>query len=556
MVPDLELTENDRRGVVARGAEAPLLGTLRPGAVRTELIAASWREWLKAAVLASVVLGLIALGFMGLIDCLVSNPNQRGWIIIGLMYYVGSIWIQAYDSLTVILWRKFYLRVVVHRTESTTLFEAITKRLEELAETRPSVSSRDVEAFTKYDSATGVNMVKFNFWGTRPHQLSFQLTSPVGAGRSRTVTVDYSFGDSMILGRDAHVERNRSMVLWLRTSKEHVVEDKLLLQHWCEECVSESMAPPPDRVEVYGLQESSADWVPEWKLERTKSLKLSGSVGERFYLERSKVNELRADASLWSQRSLRLYMVTGPPGVGKTEFTVWLAGVLRFPIYRLNLTMGSLTDARLAQLLSQSSVRHETVVVQIDEFQEVLRRWDTNDRSISVTPGGFNEVLQGSASLAKGVIVLTGTSEAASECRRKTYTALFRRFHMQIELGYLERADTICFYRRFLMEFVDNSEDDWQACETQFSACLLAHAPQHVSIDMIKQFLMRRITSACAAGLITQCKDAATFHVVPSGKIQLQQFLNCGPAMEAFFQTYATGDCLERVRRIDDICES
>ena len=187
------------------------------------------------------------------------------------------------------------------------------------------------------------------------------------------------------------------------------------------------MAPPPDRVEVYGLQESSREWVPEWKLERTRDLKSPFDTGECFYLQREVFNEITADARIWAKRSLRLYMVTGPPGVGKTEFTVWLAGSLRLPIYRLSLTMDSLTDARLAQMLSQNMMKHEAVVVQIDEIQEVLSRWDANSsgQGIAVTPGGFNAILQGSTTFSKGGIVLTGSADVAIEAHGRSIQYIY-----------------------------------------------------------------------------------------------------------------------------------
>ena len=204
--------------------------------------------------------------------------------------------------------------------------------------------------------------------------------------------------------------------------------------------------------------------MPEWKLERTRSLKSPLQTGGGFYLQREVFNDITADARIWAKRSLRLYMVTGPPGVGKTEFTVWLAGSLRLPIYRLSLTMDSLTDARLAQMLSQNMMKHEAVVVQIDEFQEVLSRWKPNSsgQGIAVTPGGFNEILQGSTTLSKGVIVLTGSADVASEAHRYRYPALFRRFQIQIKLRYLTFDDAGKFFRSFLLEFVDQSEKEWQ----------------------------------------------------------------------------------------------
>ena len=256
--------------------------------------------------------------------------------------------------------------------------------------------------------------------------------------------------------------------------------------------------PPPGRVDVYGPQESSSDWVHEWALERTKVFKSSGRVGTQFYLERQDCEEIRADAELWAHRSLRLYMVTGPPGVGKTEFTVWLAGQMDLPIYRLSLTTPRLTDARLSQLLSQNSMKHKQVLVQIDEFQEVLRRWQFEPKSIDITPGGFNEVLQGSATLTRGVIVLTGLDDVVSEVNLNAHPALYRRFHVKVGLGYLGRSDIETFFRHFLEEFVTgNSEEDWQAWQARFMSSVKRQGrDQGVSIDMLVQFLMAQITKA------------------------------------------------------------
>ena len=131
-----------------------------------QLVRARWLEWAKTGALCWVLLGLSIVGFLGLMDCMVSNPNQRGWVIIGLMYYLGTIWNRACESLKDILWKKRYIRVVIDRTASHTLFEAITKRLESLAEQSGALlSSRDVEAFTPYDPTTGMRVVQFSFWG-------------------------------------------------------------------------------------------------------------------------------------------------------------------------------------------------------------------------------------------------------------------------------------------------------------------------------------------------------------------------------------------------------
>ena len=206
--------------------------------------------------------------------------------------------------------------------------------------------------------------------------------------------------------------------------------------------------------------------------------------------------------------------------------------------------MDSLTDARLAQMLSQNMMKHEAVVVQIDEFQEVLSRWDTNALSgqgISVTPGGFNEILQGSTTVSKGVIVLTGTADVASDFHTRKYPALFRRFQIQIKLRYLILDDAGKFFRSFLLEFVVNSDNEWQVWEAQFCTCLVKDGPKHINIDMLKQFLMRRITEACAAGLLLAIPGTDKYSVIPARKAQFRQLLFCEASMKQFFQAYAAG---------------
>ena len=205
------------------------------------------------------------------------------------------------------------------------------------------------------------------------------------------------------------------------------------------------------------------------------------------------------------------------------------------PIYRLSLTMESLTDARLAQLLSQNMMKHEAVVVQIDEFQEVLSGWKKACKKISVTPGGFNEVLQGSATLAKGVIVLTGTADVASAAHRRAYPALFRRFQLQIKLEHLEIEDTVRFFRSFLSEFVDNSDDEWLAWEQQFRACVKEYEPESVSIDMIKQLLMRRITTASAKEFVDSAAGVDKYRIKADCKQKVEELLMNRDSMKEFF---------------------
>lgn len=110
-------------------------------------------------------------------------------------------------------------------------------------------------------------------------------------------------------------------------------------------------------------------------------LKNSLSVGDMFYLERTASERILLDANLWSKTSLRIYVVLGPPGVGRSEFIVWLAGQLRLPPNRLSLHSSKLTDDVWAQVLSQNWLKHDSALVQLDEPQHASKRWSDGDKN-------------------------------------------------------------------------------------------------------------------------------------------------------------------------------
>ena len=270
------------------------------------------------------------------------------------------------------------------------------------------------------------------------------------AADGRLVCIRYSRGDDVQTGRDNHTERKEMLHISMISTAQRIVDDKALLVRWCVECVQAAVTPPVDVVEVYGLQQASKEWTPDWQLERTRLLKNSQSVGERFYLERAASKDILIDASLWSTTSLRIYVVVGPPGVGKSEFIVWLAGQLRLPLYRLSLHSPKLTDDILAQVLSHNWLKHDAALVQLDEFQTALASWTVcnekyDGRHEGITAAGLCEVLQGATTMSRGVIILSGTEELSNHTYREHFRVLFRRLNRSIIFNYLEETD-ICIY--------------------------------------------------------------------------------------------------------------
>jgi len=277
--------------------------------------------------------------------------------------------------------------------------------------------------------------------------------------------------------------------------------DKELLRRWLHFCVERYREPPRDVVEVIALDQSSTDWVPEWKTRCVRPMRRSDGVGHGFFLKRPSITPLLADACTWCGKELRVYLIVGPAGTGKTELTIWLAGHLKVPLYRISLNDPRLTDQLFAQLVSPTSLRHDNALIQIDEFQETLHRWKRADgyQSKGVSVGGFCEVLQGSNSLARGFIVLSGTQELAETMRDPAFAAVFRRIAVTTALDWLSAEDLQLFFCRFIADFVPG-------CPTEELHCRSADFVRQdgpwgglhghrISIDMVKQFLMLRISS-------------------------------------------------------------
>ena len=150
-----------------------------------------------------------------------------------------------------------------------------------------------------------------------------------------------------------------------------------------------------------------------------------------------------------------MHLVLGPPGVGKSEFIVWLAGKLRLPVYRISLHSPKLTDDMLAQVLSHSWLKHDAAVVQLDEFQGALRRWkaDSEDhvrRNQGISAEGLCEVLQGATTLSRGVVILSGTEELNEDACRLEFGALYRSFNRTITISWLAEDDIRKYLREFL----------------------------------------------------------------------------------------------------------
>jgi hypothetical protein len=337
---------------------------------------------------------------------------------------------------------------------SGTLFNAVADHIENVAETTKEMYSSELEGSTIYDKSMGRTQVKLRFWGRDTRTVLLQL--PGG----RRLSASYSRGDDVVCGRDHAVTTRECFVLCLRASSDRLA-DKKFLQEWLLSCVELFRKPAENVVEVIALDQSSSDWIPEWQTRCVRSMKRSDGIGNGFFLQRKNIRPMLVDASLWSGKELRIYLVMGPPGTGKTELTIWLAGYLRVPLYRLSLNDARLSDQIFAQLVSPQSLRHDNAVIQIDEFQETLARWKESYNGKGVSMGGFCEVLQGSNSLARGFIVLSGTQELNETMTDPAFAAVFRRISITpTRLDWLSAEDLQTFFVQFVVAFVLECDKD------------------------------------------------------------------------------------------------
>ena len=427
------------------------------------------------------------------------QTSYRVWLMVALIPTLNWVFRLAWQQSQPVL-AKFrgHIRMEVDSVRSPTLFHAVADRIEKVAEEKDTTASVDCEGTTEYNKSSGRTEVRLRYWSSRERSVPLRLEG------DRKMMVMYVRGDDVVCGRDQSVQNRECFILELASSGS-TIADKGYLKTWLLSCIDLYVQPPEKVVEVLALDQSSTDWVPEWKTRCVKPLRQSDGVGHAFFLHRDSIDPLLADACTWCGKELRIYLITGPPGSGKTELTIWLAGYLRVPVYRLSLNDPRLSDQVFAQLISPMRLRHDNSVIQIDEFQETLARWEKGDgesrgASRGVSMGCFCEVLQGSNSLARGFVVLSGTEQLIDTMNDPQFASVFRRIAITTKLDWLSRDDLRRFFSRFVLDFVPGcTAEEMESYAKAFVSEDGPWSARKVSIDMAKQFLTLRISSFRAA---------------------------------------------------------
>lgn len=491
------------------------------------------RGCLSIALLAMLILMPAVVVAQVLITEWRTRPSQRGWLVLGFGYYIAGALRHLWTKLSQLCMENFYLRLELRRMNNSTLFDAVTEALASEAEKTGDSCSPDQDIMQDHDSLTGKLTIKLRYWGSQNRTVYVRLYpgDPSEAEEGVHICVCFKPGEDVVCGREHRLQRREVLVIWARTSPANVMSHKDLVIRWLEGAYQNYVKPVKNVVDINALQESSSDWVPEWKFERARPCKNVELTGQGFFLKNQCINNTLLDAKLWASTALRVYLIMGPPGVGKSEVTVWIAGQLGLPIYRLSLLSGTLSDERLAQLLSPSSLKVDSVVVQVDEFQETLDEWlnsknNQGSPKTGVTPEGFCQVLQGASAMERGVVILTGTGELDEGDIQNKLPALYRRIHVITRFPWMTREEVAMFFQKFLVRYIPGHiEVPWIEWADRFLQCPCWSEGKPVSVDMMKQFLMRQITKSSELGY---------GHFTKSDGIQEQVFQISPSALHTF----------------------
>ena len=421
------------------------------------------------------------------------NSYTQLWLLFTLMAPLTYMYNIAFRRAVLLYEKVFWVRVELDSMKGKALYNAVSFAIEEVAEGRNDTASADMLGTAEFDRKMGRTLVNLSYWSSRPKTVRLQIRD--AQLQRRKLRVEFECGADIVCGRDNSVQNRGSLVLRLAASGD-LLADKVILRQWLNDCLTAYQAPANDVVEVIALDESSKDWVLEWQVRSVWPMKRTDGMGHAFFLKRSCSVELLSDACTWFGQTVRCYLITGPPGTGKTELTIWLAGYLKLPLYRLSLNDSRLTDQLFAQLVSPTGMSHDNVVLQIDEFQETLQRWESSRDNQGVSMGGFCEVLQGSNSLTRGFIILSGTQQLERTMRNLKFAAVFRRVAVTTTLSSLSTEDIQHFFCHFIGEFVPTCPREiLKHWADVFTSDVSPWGSSTVTIDMVKQFLMKRISS-------------------------------------------------------------
>jgi len=341
-------------------------------------------------------------------------------------------------------------------------------------------------AVLKYDVNQGVKVLVFENQGNHSFGTAMSLQSETG--RSCRVSFEYDQGTQFCVGKERTMQWNSSLTLWITPRTPGSWE---LVADWMNSCLQASRQQVADRLTVFTLQQTSTDWIPEWKFSTSRPIKSSDGHGLNYYISRSECDLIYRDAKDFMDSMLCCYHVHGPSGSGKSEFAAWLAGKLHVPLYILDLTCPGLNDSRLLSIAGYAGFHHcDPVVLLVDEFQAIYKKLSARSATTGITLEGLHQFIQSAGSLQNGVLILCGL-ESPDVLDDPTT----RRIHKSIELTAFTAEQLCTMAVHFLLYKTPDVNWPTDISEVIRNILFRRQTSTLQTIDAMMEFIRQRLTA-------------------------------------------------------------
>ena len=121
----------------------------------------------------------------------------------------------------------------------------------------------------------------------------FGIRLESGSGHSCRVCVEYDQGDHVCVGRERTMKQNSCLILWITP---RTAESRELVKKWMNSCLDASRMQIGDRVNVFALQHTSKEWIPQWVFTGSLSVRNCEGKGLNYYIPRPECDLIYKDA--------------------------------------------------------------------------------------------------------------------------------------------------------------------------------------------------------------------------------------------------------------------
>ena len=415
-----------------------------------------------------VCIVLSFLGFLWLLSIVISQWQQqtsyRLWLVLGLLSYASVLVYKGWGMLLQFGEETLLMQVTIKSTRTSTLYHAVCEHVASItACSHGAPVSRDMEAGLDYDAAFGRSTVKFRFWGRRGKTVRLKVMGT--SGRQKNMLVTQIRNADIFTGRDHRPTADECLLLRLWSSDSSLELDASFVQTWLQTCADEYLKQPKEQVQIYRPLQRWKEEEPEWNLYRTRRAPSASTTGPLSYIPRQSLRGILVDVT-HRHTCLRVYFVHGATGTGKSHFVVWLAGQLGMPIYNISLTSPMVQGDSSLRLFSETALKHWPCLVHIDEFDAAVEMWASKDKSRTSGPAygvsleTFKELLDGSASMSSGIIVITGVTEGSlSKLPDEEAGQIRRRLHKVACIDPFTVLELELYVSQYIAFFVDPAVD-------------------------------------------------------------------------------------------------